>query len=634
MSAETLEFKAELKQLLHLITHSLYSDREIFLRELISNASDAINKVKFDSLSHEDTLEDNKDWKIVITPDKAANTLTISDNGVGMSRDEVVDHLGTVAKSGTKAFMDALKEKNAADRPGLIGQFGVGFYSAFMVADTVTVRTRPAGTPDLGTTWVSDGQGSYTIEPADKPARGTDVVLHLKDDAKEFLDGWKLRSVVKKFSDFLEHPVVLVTTEEKEIESEGGEKTTTTETKDETLNSRAAIWLRTPREVTEDEYTEFYKTISHDHQPPAKTLHFTIEGSSEFKALLFIPAHKPFSFDYEEQKGGLKLYVQRVQIMDRCEEVLPSYLRFVKGVVDSADLPLNVSRELLQHNPHLATIRKNVVRNILSGLEGLRNVQYEKYLEFYKGLGPVLKEGLARDWENKDKVADLLLFESANTEAGKFTTFAEYVEKMPEGQDTIYFLTGESAEQLRNSPYLEAFRAKGFDVLLMTDPMDEFTIPQMNEYKGKKLQPADRGDVAAAEGEIPTEVKDRFAGLLAALKAKLSEVGDVRLTRRLTESAACLVSEGGMSAHMERLFARAGEMGGAASKRILELNPDSPAVEAVRQVHESAPDDPKLDDYARLLYDQAVIAEGNRIADPVGFARRVNDLLTATARTN
>ncbi|MCZ2341115.1 MAG: hypothetical protein LC104_04875, partial [Bacteroidales bacterium] len=311
-----------------------------------------------------------------------------------------------------------------------------------------------------------------------------------------------------------------------------------------------------------------------------------------------------------------------------CEEVLPAYLRFVKGVVDSSDLPLNVSRELLQQNPHLKTIRKNVVRNILSGLEGLRNTQYEKYLEFYKGLGAVLKEGISRDWENREKVADLLLYESAHTEAGKFITLAEYVEKMPEGQEAIYFLTGESAEQLRNSPYLEAFRAKGFDVLLMTDPMDEFVIPQLGEYKGKKLQPADRGDVKASDEEIPTEVKDRFANFLAALKVKLPEVADVRLTRRLTTSAACLVTEGGMSAHMERLFARAGDHAGMGSaKHILELNPESPVVAAVRQLHENSPEDSRLDDYARLLYDQAVIAEGNRIADPVSFARRINDLL-------
>jgi molecular chaperone HtpG len=620
--AETLEFKAELKQLLHLITHSLYSDREIFLRELISNASDAINKIKFDSLAHEEKLEDNKDWKITIRPDPAAKTLTISDNGVGMSREEAVDHLGTVAKSGTRAFLDALKAQQKSDLPGLIGQFGVGFYSAFMVADRVTVHTRPAGVPQLGVRWESDGQGTFTVEPAEKADRGTDVTLHLKDDALDFLEPYRLRTVVKKFSDFLEHPVVLVA-----IEEEDGKA----EIKEDALNTRKAIWLRSPREVTPDEYAEFYRTIAHDHEPPAKVLHFAVEGRTEFRALLFLPAHKPFAFDYEEQKAGLKLYVQRVLITDRCEEVLPSYLRFVKGVIDSADLPLNVSRELLQQNPHLETIRKNVVRNVLSGLEGMKNTEFEKYLAFYKGLGSVLKEGLARDWENKEKVADLLLFESANTEPGKFATLAEYVEKMPEGQEAIYYLAGESAEQLRHSPYLEAFRAKGYDVLLMTDPVDEFALPHLGQYKGKSLQAADRGDVKADAGDVPADVKEQYAALTAAIKAALPEVADVRLTRRLTESAACLVADAGaLSAHLERLLRRAGE-GGPETKRVLELNPDNPAVAAVRDLHARTPEDPRVGTYARLLYEQAVVAEGSRIADPAGFARRLNELIAATA---
>jgi molecular chaperone HtpG len=620
--AETLEFKAELKQLLHLITHSLYSDREIFLRELISNASDAINKIKFDSLAHEEKLEDNKDWKITIRPDKAAKTLTVSDNGVGMSREEAVDHLGTVAKSGTRAFLDALKARQQADLPGLIGQFGVGFYSAFMVADRVTVHTRPAGGPQLGVRWESDGQGTFTVEPAAKPDRGTDVTLHLKDDALDFMEPYRLRTVVKKFSDFLEHPVVLVTTEE---------TASKTETKEDALNTRKAIWLRAPREVTPDEYAEFYRTIAHDPEPPAKVLHFAVEGKTEFRALMYIPAKKPFAFDYEEPKAGLRLYVQRVLITDRCEEVLPTYLRFVKGVVDSADLPLNVSRELLQQNPHLETIRKNVVRNVLSGLEGMKNTEFEKYVVFYKGLGSVLKEGLARDWENREKVADLLLFESANAESGKLTTLAEYVETMPAGQEAIYYLAGESAEQLRHSPYLEAFRARGYDVLLMTDPVDEFALPHLGKYKDKPLQAADRGEVKAADDAIPTDVAERFAGMIAAFKAALPEVADVRLTRRLTESAACLVADAGaLTAHLERLLRRAGE-DGPGTKRVLELNPDNTAVVAVRDLHARTPDDPRVGAYARLLYEQAVVAEGSRIADPAGFARRLNDLIAATA---
>ncbi|HET6573060.1 MAG TPA: molecular chaperone HtpG, partial [Fimbriiglobus sp.] len=394
---------------------------------------------------------------------------------------------------------------------------------------------------------------------------------------------------------------------------------------------RKAIWLRSPREVTPDEYAEFYRTISHDPEPPAKVLHFAVEGKTEFRALMFIPSHKPFAFDYEEPKAGLRLYVQRVLITDHCEEVLPTYLRFVKGVIDSADLPLNVSREMLQQDPHLETIRKNVVRNILSGLEGMKNTEAEKYAAFYQGLGSVLKEGLARDWENREKIANLLLFESANTASGKFTTLAEYVETMPVGQDAIYYLAGESAEQLRHSPYLEAFRAKGFDVLLMTDPVDEFAMPHLGKYKDRSLQAADRGDVKTADGDVPADVKEKYAGLIAAVQAALPEVADVRLTRRLTASAACLVADAGaLTAHLERLLRRAGE-GGPGTKRVLELNPDNLAVAAVRELHARTPGDPRIGAYARLLYEQAVVAEGSRIADPTSFARRLNELIAATA---
>jgi molecular chaperone HtpG len=623
MAIETLEFKAELKQLLHLITHSLYSDREIFLRELISNASDAINKIKFDSLNQDAKLEGNTDWKITITPDRTAKTLTISDNGIGMSRHDVVDCLGTVAKSGTKIYLDSLKGKDKpADLPGLIGQFGVGFYSAFMVADRVTVHTRPAGEPSLGVKWESDGQGQYAVETAEKTGRGTDVILHLKDDATEFLDPWKLRSVVKKFSDFIEHPVVLVTTTEKDGQSE---------TSSDVVNSRKAVWLRTPQEVTEAEYAEFYKTLSHDSDAPAKVLHFTIEGQNEFRALLFIPATKPARFEWEEPKGGLKLYVQRVLIMDRCEEVLPLYLRFVSGVIDAADLPLNVSRELLQQNPQLATIRKTVVRKILGALETMKSNETDKYAVFHRELGSILKEGLARDWENREKIADLLLFESAQTEAGKTTTLADYVAKMPEGQDVIYTLAGESAEQLKRSPYLESFRAKGFDVLLLTDPVDEYAIPQLREYKGKKIQAVDRGEVKADASEIPQETRDRFAGLLQFMKETVSDVAEVKLTNRLTESAVCLVAEGGaMSAHLERLLKRSGhDIEG--SKRTLEVNPSHPLIEKMQTLHAQKPDDPRLTSYAQLLYDQAIVAEGSKIADPASFAKRMNDLLLASS---
>ena len=630
MPAETLEFKAELKQLLHLITHSLYSDREIFLRELISNASDAINKVRFDSLANADRLEGNTDWKIKITPDKATNTLTISDNGIGMTRAEVVENLGTVAQSGTKAFLEAAKQSGrTGEAPGLIGQFGVGFYSAFMVADKVTVITRAPGTPADGTLWESDGQGAYTIEPTEKPARGTDVILHLKEDAKEFLDHWKLRSLVKKFSDFIEHPVVMDVEKQKDDAKEGESAKEITE---ETLNRRKAIWLRSKSEVKPEEYEEFYKQITHDADAPAATIHYAAEGKTEFKVLVFIPAHKPLSFDWEEPTAGLKLYVQRVLIMDQCEQLIPFYLRFVHGVVDSSDLPLNVSREILQQNPLLDVIQKSVVKNVLDTLGGMKNVEFDKYLTFYKGLGSVLKEGLTRDWSNREKIADLLLFESANTEPGKYTTLAEYVEKMPTEQDKIHYLIGESVDQLRRSPYLEAFKARGQDVLLLADPVDEFALPGLSEYKGKRLQAADRGDTSATDGDIPAEVKDRFTGLLAATKEKLPEVGDVRLSKRLTESAACLVADAaGMSAHMERLMERMGR-GEGRSKRILELNPSNPAVEAARELHSRNPSDPRVETYARLLYEQAVIAEGSKVVDPSAFARRVNDLITRDAK--
>ena len=622
MPAEQLEFKAELKQLLHLITHSLYSDREIFLRELISNASDAINKVKFDSLDSDDRLEGNKDWKIKLSTDKDAKTLTIADNGIGLSRDQAIELLGTVAKSGTKAFLQAAKaQSDQATLPGLIGQFGVGFYSAFMVADKVTVHTRPAGSPEDGTVWESDGQGAFTVEAEPKAERGTAITLHLKEDATEFLDFYRLKSLVKKFSDFLEHPVVM----DEEVEEDGKK-----EVREAILNSRKAIWLRQPREVKDEEYAEFYKSLTYDFAEPLKTLHFGVEGQNEFRALLFIPAKKPMSFEWDEPKAGLKLYVQRVLILDRCEEVLPLYLRFVKGVVDSSDLPLNVSRELLQNNRQLENIKKTIVRNILDGLAGLKNTKEEKYADFFGELGPVLKEGLTRDFENRERIADLCLFQSANS-GDKPLSFSDYIGKMPEGQEAIYYLCGETLGQLRNSPYLEAFRAKGYDVLLLTDPIDEFAMQGLREYKGKKLEAIDRTDTKVATGEISDETKQQYEALLQGLKPLLPEVADIRLTARLTTSSACLVADaGGMSAHMERLMKRWGEAAEGA-KRTLELNPNSPAVQALKSLYAKDAADPRIEAYAKLLHDQAVIAEGSKVQDATGFAKRLGDLIAANA---
>jgi molecular chaperone HtpG len=624
--SERLEFKAELKQLLHLITHSLYSNKEIFLRELISNASDAINKIKFDSLQHEEKLEGNKDWKIEIIPDRTNNTLTVRDNGVGMSRAEAVENLGTIARSGTRAFLERLRAE-ARERPDLIGQFGVGFYSAFMVADKVTVLSRPAGDPRDGVRWESDGQGEFTVETVEKPTRGTDVILHLKEEDRDFLSDYRLRGIVKKFSDFIEHPVVL----EIEKEKDAGEKTR----EQETLNARKAVWLRPKAEVTPEEYAEFYKQISHDAEGPARVIHYNVEGAQEYRVLLFVPAHRPMEFDFGEVRAGPRLYVQRVLIMEHCEELLPPWLRFVRGVVDSSDLPLNISRELLQSNPLLERIRKDLVKNVLKALEDLKSEEYEKYVAFHKGLGPVLKEGLARDWSNRKKIADLLLFESLKTEKGRFTTLADYVKAMPEGQKAIYYLIGDSREVLEQSPYLEAFRARGWDVLLLTEPIDEFALPALDEYEGKKLQAADRGELDADAGDRAKKAEEegKYKGLLAYLKGKLSEVSDVRLSARLKESAACLVAdERGLTAHMERLLQKLGRAEDLAVKRVLELNGDHPAVRALRDLHERIPDDPRVEDYARLLFDQAVIAEGSRPKDPQAFARRINELLVAGAK--
>ena len=625
--AEKREFKTELKQLLHLITHSLYSNKEIFLRELISNASDAINKIKFDSLDREELLEGNNDWKIRIQVDKDARTLTVSDNGVGLSRADAVENLGTIARSGTRAFLENLQKADARNRPDLIGQFGVGFYSAFMVADKVMVVSRPAGDPSGGVRWESDGQGEFTVEPAERADRGTDVILHLKKDEDEFLDPWRLRGIVRKFSDFIEHPVVM------DVENEEGGKK---ETVEETLNARKAIWLRAPSEVTPEEYNEFSKQLGGDGTPPVKVLHYVAEGANEFRVLLSVPAHKPFELQWGgEFKAGPRLYVQRVLIMDHCEALLPPYLRFVRGVVDSSSLPLNISREILQQNPVLERMRKNVVKNVLDALAELKDREYDKYVGFFRELGGILKEGLGRDWSNREKLADLMLFESANTPAGQFTSLAQYVEKMPADQKEVVYLIGEDRAFLEHSPFLEAFQARGQDVLLLTDPVDEFTVPALGEYKGKRLRAADRGDLDDKKDEAESADADKYRPLFEHLKGKLAdEVSDVRLSARLKESAACLVApEGAMSAHLERLMERMGRADeGNRARRVLELNGGHPAVAALLDLFGKKADDPRVESYGRLLYDQALLAEGSKLKDPAAFARRVNELLIKDAR--
>ena len=625
MQSETMQFKTELKQILDIIIHSLYSHKEIFLRELISNASDAIDTLRFQSLTRPELREGEGDWKIKIIPDEQAGTLMVSDNGIGMSRQAIVENLGTIAKSGTKAFLEALRSADVKDRPELIGQFGVGFYSAFMVADKVTVLSRQAGDPPAeGVRWESDGQGEFEVETVERPRHGTDVILHLRPDDLEFLNEWKIRELVRQYSDFVEHPITMDVTRE----NDKGEKQTT----EETLNSRKAIWLRPKTEITPQEYTEFYKHLAHDFQEPAKVIHYSAEGAVEFRALLYLPAHKPFDLLWGgESHKGLHLYIRRVFIMDDCEALLPTYLRYVRGVVDSPDLPLNVSREMLQQSAPLEKIKSNLTNKVLRTLEEMKKDEYDAYVAFYKELGVFLKEGVYQDRANRDALAALLLFESTRTERGKYTTLEAYVSAMPEDQKEIYYLTGENRELIENSPFLETAKAKGREVLLLTEPIDEFVVGALTEYKGKRLKAVDKGEVNGTA--VDEDKKKRFQPLLDFIKTKLPEVKEVRLSHRLKESAACLVSdEYAMGAHLERVMQRIGRGNEIPEdKRILEVNPDHPAVVAVQQRFERDAQDARLETYCRILYDEAVIAEGSRVKDPVAFARRINELLAKDA---
>jgi molecular chaperone HtpG len=627
MSAEakTMEFKSELKQILNLITHSLYSHKEVFLRELISNASDAIDKVRFDSVSNDAVLENNKEWKIKITPDKEKNTLTISDNGIGMSRETIIDNLGTIAKSGTKEFLEQLKNAEAASKPELIGQFGVGFYSAFMVADSVTVISRTAGDPAQGVKWVSDGQGAFTVEQTEKAERGTEIILTLKAEEKEFTEQWKIRSLVKQFSDFIEHPVVM------DVEKEDEQKVKSIT--EEVLNSRKALWLRSKNDVTKEEYDQFYQSVSNDFSPPARTIHYTGEGVLEFKVLLFIPSKKPFDMMFGETKVGPRLYIRRVLIMDHCEQLLPPYLRFVKGVVDCADLPLNVSREMLQQNPMLEKIKTNLVKSVLKNLEEMMKTSYDEYVSFYKEFGTFLKEGLNSDWGNREQITKLLLFGSMNTEEKKFISLQQYVDGMGSEQKEIYYLTGEERTVLMNTPYLELFRSKQWDVLFMTDPIDEFILPSMPEFDGKKLVAADKNEITAENESVNKELQQSFSGLFTAMKGKLEHVKEIKVSARLKESASCLVSDkDGMSSNMERIMQKLGRMEEEkGADRILELNVEHPVVKTLKAIYDSNTDDPKIDLYTHILYDQAVIAEGSKLKDPAAFAQRINQLLVEKA---
>jgi len=520
MAEETMQFKTELEQLLHLITHSLYSHREVFLRELISNAADAIDKVRFEGLNNEEILEGHSDWKITLRADEEAKTLTITDNGIGMSREQVIENLGTIAHSGTKAFLAKAKEADLENNPDLIGQFGVGFYASFMVADDVTVVTKAHG--EDAVQWESKGTGEFTLSDSDKETRGTEITLHLKEDAAEYLNEWTIRSTVKKFSDFLEHPVVLLKTEK-------DEETEIEEEKEEQINTQKAIWLRAKNEITDEEYGEFYKHISHDTNSPAETIHYNAEGAIEFKALLFIPEAKPFDMMMNnDPKAHLNLYVQRVFISNEFDNLLPGYLRFVKGVVDSSDLPLNVSREILQENPMLDKIRKNLTSRVLKTLAAMKKKDYQEFLIFHENFSAILKEGLQSDWENKEKIADLLLFESTNKDAGEKTCFADYLENMADDQEEILYLAGENRGSIENSPYLESFKADGKEVLLMIDPIDDFVIPQLMEYKGKKLKAVNKGDLD--DKDALKDEEKTFEGFIGYAKDLLDCVKGVKLT--------------------------------------------------------------------------------------------------------
>ena len=632
MTTTNLEFKTEVKQLLDLMIHSLYSHKEIFLRELISNASDAIDRARYESLTDNNIMEGDGDWKIKIIPDKDAGTLTIRDNGLGMTKDEIIEALGTIARSGSKEFIQALQNEDTKNNPELIGQFGVGFYSSFMVADRVTVISRRAGSKDKpGVKWESAADGFYSVEEVDKEKKGTDVILHLKDDEKKYLEEWELRSVVKKYSDYIEHPVAMDVEREKESELKKGEKVKLKE--EEILNSQKAIWLKDRSQIKDEEYNEFYKHISHDFTDPAKVLHFRAEGTSEFTALLYIPSKIPMDIFYKEYKMGPTLYVKRVQIMDHCEQLIPRYLRFIKGVVDSSDLPLNVSREILQSNRQVDIINKNITKKVLDLLADMKKNEYDTYVTFYKEFGKVLKEGVHFDFSRKEAIADLLLFQSTGKPEDSFTSLQEYVDAMKKDQEDIYYITGTSYDEVKKSPYLEGFKDKGYEVLIMLDEVDDFVIGGL-EYKGKKFKSAIKGDISLDKGNEAEKKKaeKEYKALIEMIKDRLKDdVKDVRLSGRLKETACCLVGdEGDLDPQMEKLFKAMGQ-NTPETKRILEINPSHPIFTAMNSIFEKEQKSAVLDEYITLLYDQALLLEGSKPKDPAAFASAITRLMVKDA---
>ncbi|OPY69671.1 MAG: Chaperone protein HtpG [Syntrophorhabdaceae bacterium PtaU1.Bin034] len=633
MSVETREFKTEIKQLLDLMIHSLYSHKEVFLRELISNASDAIDRARYESLTNADIQENDKEWEIRITADKEKKTLTVSDNGIGMTKDEIVEALGTIARSGTKEFLQLLQSKEVKDNPELIGQFGVGFYSSFMVADKITVLSRKAGSKDhAGAKWESTGDGTFTVEDIEKKGKGTDVILHLRDDEKQYLEEWEIRDVVRRYSDFIEHPIVMEV--ERQEQSALDKSKTVQIKKDETLNSRKALWLRDKSEITAEEYNQFYKHVSHDVEEPLKIIHYKAEGTSEFTALLYIPSRLPFNIFYKDYKIGPMLYVKRVQIMEHCEQLLPPYLRFVKGVVDSSDLPLNVSREILQNNRQVEIIKNSIAKKVFDTLGEIKKEEYEKYLKFYKEFGNVLKEGLYYDFLKRENIADLLLFSSTKADKDKFRTFQEYVEDMKEGQEHIYYLPARSWEEAIKSPYLEAFRAKDFEVLIMLDEVDDLVMNGFT-YKDKQVKSIIAGDVELDKSEKAEKEKaqKKYQKLINLIKEQLKDqVKDVRLSGRLKDSACLLVAdEGDLNPQMEKILKAMGQ-NVPDNKKILEINPDHPLFAAMNGLFEKDSKSPVLEEYVGLLYDQALLLEGSRPKDPAAFAQILAKLMVESLK--
>ena len=626
MTKQTLSFQAEVKQILHLVTHSLYSNKEIFLRELISNASDACDKLRFEALNRPELYEDAPNLEVRISFDADAKTLTIRDNGIGLSADEAVANLGTIAKSGTREFMAKLDGDQKKDAQ-LIGQFGVGFYSGFIVADRITVESRRAGTePGEGVRWSSEGTGDFEIEAIERTERGTDVILHLRDGEDEFLSGWKLKSIISKYSDHVSLPILM---RKEEWDAEAAKQVT----RDEwvPVNKAAALWTRSKSDITEEQYSEFYKQISYDTEAPLAYTHNRVEGRSDYTQLLYIPAKAPFDLWNRDKRGGVKLYVKRVFIMDDAEALMPVYLRFVKGVIDSADLPLNVSRELLQESRDVRAIREGSTKRVISMLEALANSEDEaeraKYKTFWRDFGPLLKEGVGEDHANVERLSKLLRF--ASTHADEDVSFADYLGRMKDGQEAIYYVTADSLAAAKGSPQLEIYRKKGVEVLLLTDRVDEWMLNHLHEVEGKPLQSVAKGavDLGALQDDEEKrqaeQAADAFKPVLERLKSSLKDrAKDVRVTTRLVDSPACLVVEDGdMSGHLARLLKQSGQTGLPSSLPTLEINVQHQLVSSLEQ-------SPHFDDLAQILFDQAVLAEGGQLEDPAGYVKRVNRLLT------